>query len=450
LDGSLQKRVQQLLDSQIASLASRRVADGAALVVDHRTDEVLAWVNAGGFSDRAGGHIDKVLMRRQPGSALKPFAYALALERGWTAATLIDDAPLIESVGHGLHSFRNYSRHYYGPIRLREALGNSLNVPAVLAAQFTGRSELLERLHLLGFESLTQHPDFYGDGLALGNGEVTLFEMVQAYAALARAGEFRRLVWHLDDFGPRGRTVFSPEVSSVIAHILSDPGARRREFGASSVLNLPVQTGVKTGTSNDYRDAWALGFSDRYTVGVWMGNVDQRPMHEVTGSLGPALVLRAIFAELRRHQQSKPLFVSRKLVPRHICTKTGELASERCPTVPEWFRPDRAPRVKCTAHTDHQDHARKAPTAPVRLESPTPGLHIALDPRIPDELEGFAFRISAGPDPRRVEWILDDEVIAATPTFLWRPTRGTHTARARVWIMDREPIETDPVPFVVK
>ena len=325
-----------------------------------------------------------------------------------------------------------------------------MNVPAVLVAQFTGRSELLERLRLLGFDSLTQHPDFYGDGLALGNGEVTLFEMVQAYAALARGGEFRPLAWRLDSFRSPGRKGFSPEVSSVIAHILSDPDARRREFGASSVLNLPVQTAVKTGTSNDYRDAWALGFSDRYTIGVWMGNVDQRPMHEVTGSLGPALVLRAIFAELRRHHQSKALFVSRKLVRRHICTKTGELATDRCPSAPEWFRPDRLPQAKCTAHEDHQGHAPKAPTTPVRLESPTPGLHIALDPRIPDELEQFAFRISASPDAERVEWILDHEVIATTPTFLWHPTRGTHTAQARVWIADHEPIETDSVSFVVK
>jgi penicillin-binding protein 1C len=452
LDGSLQRRVQQLLDRQVENLASRRVGDGAALAVDHRTNEVLAWVNAGGLSDREGGHIDKVTTPRQPGSALKPFAYALALERGWTAATLIDDAPLVESVGHGVHNFRNYSRHYYGPIRLREALGNSLNVPAVLAAQFTGRSELLERLRLLGFDSLTQHPDFYGDGLALGNGEVTLFEMVQAYATLARGGEFRDLEWRFDNFGSRGREVFSPEVASVIARILSDPDARRREFGVGSVLNLPVQTAVKTGTSNDYRDAWALGFSDRYTVGVWMGNVDQRPMQEVTGSLGPALVLRAIFAELRRHKESRSLFLSRKLVPRHICTKTGELATDRCPIAPEWFRPDRVPVTKCTAHTDHQRYARKAPESAVRLESPTPGLHIALDPRIPDELERFAFRISAD-GAQRVEWILDEEVIATTqaaePAFLWHPTRGTHTAQARVWTAG-QPRETDPVSFIVK
>ena len=452
LDGSLQRRVQQLLDGQVTNLESRRVADGATLIVDHRRNEVLAWANAGGFSDREGGHIDKVTMLRQPGSALKPFVYALALEKGWTAATLLEDSPLVESVGHGVHNFRNYSRQYYGPIRLRHALGNSLNVPAVLAIQFTGRSELLEWLRLLGFDSLTQHPDFYGDGLALGNGEVTLFEMVQAYATLARSGEFRPLEWRLDavEFEESRRRVFGRGVSSVVVDILSDPDARRLEFGAGSVLNLPVQTAVKTGTSNDYRDAWALGFSDQYTVGVWMGNVDQRPMHEVTGSSGPALVLRGIFAELRRHKESKPLYLSRKLVSRQICTKTGKLATEQCPIAPEWFRPERAPQKKCTAHTDHQRHASLTPEAegPIRLESPTPGLHIALDPRIPDDLERFAFRISPV-DAERVEWILDDKVIGSSPTFLWHPTRGRHSAQARVWIAGQLR-ETEPVSFVVK
>jgi len=455
LDGSLQSVVQRLLDRQVETLASRRVGDGAALVIDHQANEVLAWVNAGGLSHREGGHIDKVTMPRQPGSALKPFVYALALERGWTAATLLDDSPLAEPVGHGLHRFRNYSRTYYGPLRLREALGNSLNVPAVLAAQYAGRSQLLERLRAHGFESLTQHSDFYGDGLALGNGEVTLYEMAQAYAALARGGEFRTLEWRFDsrEAGEMPRRVFDAEVSSLIADILSDPDARRREFGASSVLNLPVQTAVKTGTSNDYRDAWALGFSDRYTVGVWMGNVDQRPMHEITGSLGPALVLRAIFAELRRNQESKPLFLSRRLVARDICTRSGELPTGSCPTAREWFQPERVPTTTCSTHFSPEVFETS-----LRLESPTPGLHIALDPRIPDALEKFAFRLSAGIDARRVEWILDERVLAATDivepsssVYLWHPERGTHTARARVWTQGLdEPRETEAVSFVVK
>ena len=457
LDGSLQTLVRQLLDQRVESLASRRVADGAALVVDHEANEILAWVNAGGLSDREGAHIDKVTMPRQPGSALKPFVYALALERGWTAATLIDDSPLAEPVGHGRHRFRNYSRSYYGPIRLREALGNSLNVPAVLAAQYTGRAELLARLHALGFASLTQHSDYYGDGLALGNGEVTLYEMVQAYATLARGGRFEELSWVFDSpAGATDRRVFDPEVSSIIADILSDPDARRREFGTGSVLDLPIETAVKTGTSNDYHDAWALGFSDRYTIGVWMGNVDRRPMHEITGSMGPALVLRAIFAEVRRNQESRPLRLSRELTAQDICTHTGRLPTSACPTTREWFLPGSVPTTTCSTHSDLV--VEVAMEAVLRLESPTPGLHIALDPRIPDELERFVFRLTPGPDAKRVEWILDERIVAATDvlepassTYFWPPARGSHTARARVWREGVDaPLETEPVAFVVK
>ena len=296
------------------------MTDGALLVVDHTRDEVLAWVNGGGFEQEVGGQIDMVTTPRQPGSALKPFVYALAMERGWTPATVLDDAPLAEAVGNGLHSFRNYSRHYYGPVRLRDALGNSLNVPAVKAVQFTGRSDLQLRLRELGIESLSEHPDFYGDGLALGNGELSLFELVRAYTVLARGGVLRPLRFTLDAPATgESRRVFDPEVSSLVADILSDPDARALEFGRRSILALPRPTAVKTGTSNDYRDAWAVGFTDRYTVGVWMGNVDRRSMKEITGSVGPGLVLRAVFAELYRNEDAKPLFLSRKLRQAPIC-----------------------------------------------------------------------------------------------------------------------------------
>jgi penicillin-binding protein 1C len=171
LDGSLQRRAQRLLDRQIASLADRGVTDGAVLVVDHETDEILVWANGGGFTQEEGGQIDMVTVPRQPGSTLKPFAYALALERGFTAATVLVDEPIAEAVGTGLHNFRNYSRHYYGPIRLREALGNSLNVPAIKTVQFTGRVELFELLRKLGRADRASR--LLRDGLPR-NGELSL------------------------------------------------------------------------------------------------------------------------------------------------------------------------------------------------------------------------------------------------------------------------------------
>jgi penicillin-binding protein 1C len=460
LDASLQARVQAVLDRAVQDLAVRGVTDGAVLVADHRRDQILAWVGAFGFSDRPGGQIDKVTMPRQPGSTLKPLLYAVALERGWTAATLIEDAPLADSVGHGLHSYRNYSRQFYGPLRLREALGNSLNIPAVRTVRFVGHDVFLQKLRDLGFTSLSRPADFYGDGLALGNGEVTLYELVGGFAALARAGEFRPLGWRLDDGPDRhsSRQVLDSDASSIIADVLSDPQARRREFGAHSVLNLPVRTAVKTGTSNDHRDAWAVGFSDHHTVGVWMGNVDGTPTDGVSGSQGPALVLRAVFAELRRHGASDPPPISRRLRQRSVCAITGMVPGSSCPAVVEWFRQTRVPADRCAVHVGGPSES--VPGAPASdrsplLISPVQDLHLAKDPRIPDEHERFPLQLDDGARVRRTDWLVDGVLVASTGNgqdrWLWPVERGWHRVRARVWLdgSDRA-MFTPEVRFLVK
>ncbi len=464
LDAPLQERVQRILDSRLTDLRSAGIRNGAVLVADHRSDEVLAWVNGGGLTPtESGGWIDGVTTPRQPGSTLKPFLYALAIEMGWTAATLIDDSPLAEAVGSGLHNFHNYSRSYYGPLRLREALGNSLNIPAVRTIRFTGTDRFLDRLKLLGILSLSESPDFYGQGLALGDGEVSLFELVQAYAVLARQGEFRPLRTVLEASGPveGAHRVFSPEAASIIADILSDPQARRLEFGDGNVLRFPVQTAVKTGTSSDHRDSWIVGFSNRYTVGIWMGNLDRRPSNGVTGLAGPALVLRAVFAELNRRGDPRGLEMSPKLVSVAICAESGLRAGPHCPAVQEWFERDAVPSGYCTWHGEK--HKRDSPGTRVmagnagvlRLLQPTPGLHLAMDPRIPYELQAFALTVPEGLRVQRIEWIVDGEVAGVTgpevSRFPWRLSRGSHLVRARVW-RDRavESEETPEVRFYVE
>nr|XP_061811047.1 penicillin-binding protein 1A-like [Nerophis lumbriciformis] len=454
LDANLQRQAQAILDRRLAELGERRVGDGAVLVIDHQNDEILAWVNGGGFAKPDAGQVDKVLALRQPGSTLKPFVYATALESGWTAATVVDDAPLTGVVGHGMHQFRNYSRHYYGPLRVRQALANSLNVPAVKALAFAGRGPTLERLRELGFATLNEHPEHYGDGLALGTGEVSLYSLVSAYAALARGGELRPVSGLAEAPSVDRRRVFSAEVAGLIGSILSDAEARQLEFGSGSVIDLPIETAVKTGTSTDYRDAWAVGFSHRYTVGVWMGNVDGRPMAEVTGSTGPGLVLRAVFAEAHRHQRPAALGLSRRLARHPICRQSGARPSPTCPTAEEWFRPGREPLGACLLHGDHEVEIDGRALPAVRLTSPTPGLHLALDPRIPDPLERFPLRLADSAGVRRVEWIVDGRVASVTRgegEYLWPVERGSHSARARVWLVGQtEPRETQQVNFYVR
>lgn len=447
LDGDLQNRAQHILDQRLQDLHKHNVRNAAALVVDHQTREVLAWVNGGqAQAGMPGGWIDAVVTPRQPGSTLKPFLYALALQKGWTAATILYDLPLSEPVGSGLHNFRNYSRAHYGPLVLRDALGNSLNIPAVRTTQFVGVNNFLECLHELGFLSLQRHPEFYGDGLALGNGEVTLLELVRAYSVLAQRGFSAPLQIVLED-GPAkhfSQKIFSPEVVSLIADILSDPNARKLEFGAGGLLHLPVQTAVKTGTSTDYRDAWAVGFDHRFTVGVWMGNLDQKPMNGINGSRGPAFVLRSVFAELHRHQNTRPLYISPQLVKIEVCRDSGLIADDHCPAYREWFIPGTEPGPARAA--------LKAKSS-FYLLRPTHDLQLSMDPRIPDDREAFSFELAQIPKGARVDWYVDDALRATTSTtdYLWPMQRGEHRVQAIIrWGHHNRPAKTPRVRFVVK
>lgn len=464
LDSALQSRIQEILDRHLADLTNEDVHDGAVLVVDHQTDEVLAWVNSGGLSDEiAGGWIDAVTAPRQPGSTLKPFLYALALERGWTASTIIDDTPLSRPVGSGMHPFRNYSRKNYGPLRLREALGNSLNIPAVRTIQFIGVDNFLGRLHELGFASLDRNASHYGEGLALGNGEVTLLELVQAYNVLARGGIYHPLRFTLEGrkYGLSRRRIYSSEAASLVADILADREARRREFGSSNILSFPVQTAVKTGTSNDHRDSWAVGFNHLFTVGIWMGNLDGHATNGLTGTQGPGMILRSTFAELNRFQEARPLFLSPRLAMAKICRVTGGLAGPDCPTVLEKYLPGTSPQTSCDHHSGSSSIASASASRhdgnsiAVHLQQPTANLQMIMDPHIPDSLEAYPMRLADGRRATKTEWLIDGRLAGTTGRnishFMWPLARGGHLAQAQVWPEDGgQPVETPPVRFVVK
>jgi penicillin-binding protein 1C len=451
LDPYVQVKVQQILDGALAALARRKVRDGAVLVVDHARNEILAWVvgRSGARKEDAIG-FDTVLTPRQPGSTMKPLLYAIALEKGWTPATLIDDSELATAVGGGQHTFHNYSHVHYGLVRLREALGNSLNIPAVKTLEFVGGDEFLERLRRLGVTSLQQHPDFYGDGLALGNGEVSLYEMTQAYTALARRGRFLPLAATRDELAGRPETqAYSPEVTSLIGNILSDGDARMLEFGRG--LQFPVETAIKTGTSTDYRDSWAIAFDYAHTVGVWMGNLDNTPMDGVTGAIGPAMVVRSIFSELNRGQDTRGLWLSPRLVAGSTCRRGGQ---PPCETVSDWFVAGTEPRA-----TVAQRSSADRPSARYRLIEPTPGLQVARDPRIPVELQALPMmigtdRMVAEPlhDVRGIEWFVDGQRRAQTHNgkFAWPLAQGPHQVVARVRDSNGQDHLTAPVNFYVR
>ncbi len=457
IDLNLQAETQKILETRLNDIKEKNVKNGAVLIVDHSNNEILSWVVAGdSLTEYPGGAIDAVITPRQPGSTLKPLLYTIALEQVLTAATLIDDSPLRESVGVGMHTYHNYSRLHYGPISIREALGNSLNIPAIKTLQLIGTENFLKILNNLGIKSLDQHPDIYGDGLALGNGEITLYELVQAYTTLARHGQFMPLrsthQYAKDQNTHSKKRVFNKESSSLIANILSDKSARTREFGRGGLLNFPIQTAVKTGTSNDYRDSWAVGFNHKYTVGVWMGNMDRSSTKKVTGSVGPAYVLRSIFAELNQHQDSKALYLSPKLVKETVCKETGHapikssITEQKCTPFNEWFIPGTLPKPD-----QKLAHNPSSQSIPIRIQQPSPNLQMAMDPRIPDDKEQFKFTLNQTHEDIKVKWFLDEQLLAETTeaSYEWALERGQHRLRAEVVLGD-ELVETVVVGFLVK
>lgn len=352
LDRDLQRFVQAQTHDVVAALGRFNVSDGAALVVDNHTGDVLAYVGSPDyFSDADLGRNDGVQALRQPGSSLKPFTYELALERGMIrSTTILNDAPVAYAMPNGgLYQPVDYSGRFSGPVRVRYALANSLNAPAVQVLSKLGVGVLLDRLHELGFTHLQQPPSFYGLGLTLGSGEVSLWELVQAYSALARGGDFRPLHLTDDDAAPIARAIGERADWALVTDMLADPHARAKSFGLHSVLQMPFPAAVKTGTSSDFRDTWTVGYTRDYTVGTWVGNFDGAPMRGVSGVTGAGPLWNRIMLHLyERNDDPPPFEPPRGFVRAAICAATGRApspSSRDCgAVVQEWVRPQQLAR----------------------------------------------------------------------------------------------------------
>lgn len=438
LDATLQQFVQQTLRKRVVELRDRGVRNAAALVVDNATGAVLAWAVA----PEGGAYaIDPVLTPRQPGSTLKPFVYGLAMTRlGWQPDHVLEDSPLAERIDEGVHRYRNYSGRHYGRVSLRYALANSLNIPAVRTAQAVGVPAIVDELQRFGFTTFDKSSDYYGPAIVLGDGAVSLFDLVQGYASLARHGEFLPLRVLEDVPQPDPAGVLPAPVASLLANILSDPDARAAEFGSDSVLDLPLPTAVKTGTSSDYHDIWTLGFDDRYTVGVWMGRLDGKATDQLTGSLGPAPVLRQIFANLRMVAPYAGLWHSPALRATETCEWIGP---PPCVHRQDWYLPSRSDAV-----------AESAPSRPSpAIAQPLQGEMLAIDPRTPRASQQFQFALdSDGLAIRRVVWSVDGAPLAESggDSASWSLVSGAHRVSARVWVEgEASALELGPVAFSV-
>lgn len=283
IDAKLQQAVAAILEKNVQRLRNSNVHDSAAIVIENKTGKVLAYV--GTVSSSQFPHVDGVQAYRQAGSALKPFFYGKAIElKRITAASIMLDDPTAISWGKDVYRPANYDKNFYGPVSVREALGSSLNVPAVKTVLALGLHEsykVLQSIHL----SNLRDPDFYGVSMALGAVEVRLEDLANAYRTFANAGFYTPLQY-IDQDPAKPEKIYGPETSYVIGSILSDPNARSIGFGWDSPLETPFWTAVKTGTSKDYRDNWCVGFSEHYTVGVWTGNFNAEAMEKVSGVSG--------------------------------------------------------------------------------------------------------------------------------------------------------------------
>ncbi|MBU3664965.1 MAG: penicillin-binding protein 1C [Chthoniobacterales bacterium] len=301
LDLGLNRRVEQALAAQLARMAKHNANGAAAVVLHNPTGEVLALAGSGDYFAAGAGQVNGAWIARSPGSAVKPFTYLLALERGATPATVVADVPATFSTPTGIYRPNNYNHRFHGPVSLRNALGNSLNVAAVRALEIAGGPAALHRLlRELGLSTLAHPAEHYGLGLTLGNGEVRLLELANAYATLARGGIHRgfRLLAGGSNDDTAGRRLFGEASAYLVSDMLADNRARAASFGLESYLAFPFPVACKTGTSSDYRDNWAVGYTPEFTVAVWLGNPDGEPMRAITGVTGAAPAMREIMNHL--------------------------------------------------------------------------------------------------------------------------------------------------------
>jgi len=360
LDSKIQQETQNDVTQNVDGLKGYHVSNGAALVTNPATGEILAMVGSKNyFDEKNDGNVNVTLALRQPGSSIKPINYAVGLIKGYTAATDFIDGPIcFPTVQNQQYCPVNYDGKWHGVIQMRYALGNSINIPAVKMLELNGVPAMIATASAMGITTFTQ-PERYGLSLTLGGGEVTMLEMAQAYGVFANNGY--RISLHpilkvtsshgkvLDSYNPPSSPIFGkkilPEgVSFIISDILADNNARVMEFGANSALKIANQTvSVKTGTTNDLRDNWTIGYTPDYVVATWVGNDDNSPMSNIaSGITGAAPIWHDIMTYLLKDKNPHPYSRPPGVIQKKICSLSGLVpppdgTPNRCETRFEYF-----------------------------------------------------------------------------------------------------------------
>lgn len=423
LDGPLQREVEALVTERRRTLGAYHTDTTAlsVVVLDNHTGDILAHVGSPNFANaRDSGQNDGVLARRQPGSTLKPFIYALAIdELGYSPVTLLPDEPQHFKTAEHYFAPRNFDRKFRGQVRLRRALANSLNVPAVYTLEKLGEHNVLTKFNELGLTSLDQDAAHYGPALALGDGEITLLELAAAYACLARGGVTLSPRWLMDQPQNADRRVLSAGAAAQISEMLSDDAARREAFGAVNALDLPFPVAVKTGTSKGYRDTWTVGYTRGVTVAVWAGNFDGRPTERMTGASAAGPLFHSVFVSAARLLGSRvtqpgltrPLH-DEPLQAHRVCAEGDPWAASDCAhTLLEWLAPSQV--LPQSAGTKASPPPAIPAASTPSIAYPKPGMVFSYDPAIAEHRQKLMLKVDRPSSSQPATLYLNGQALAA-------------------------------------
>jgi penicillin-binding protein 1C len=483
LDPEIQERALTAARAFAPAFRARGADNLALMVADARSAEVLAYVGSADYFDADNkGAIDYCRTMRSSGSTLKPFIYGLGLESGaFTPNSILADMPVSFKDSRGEYSVSDFDDAYQGPMLYRVALGNSRNVPAIHVLEGVGLEAAYEYLGKFGIHDRKRPASFYGFGLAVGGVYTSLERLVAAYGCLAREGLAFDLRYLPDRQALSDSRLMSEDTARRLSMYLSDPANRLPGFEGTALAAFPFPVAVKTGSSNGYRDAWAIGYSRRYVIGVWAGHSDAKGTNHLTGS-GAAAVLLELFTALQedsaRGLNEEPFPPPRGSQGVRICPVSGLLAGDLCPkSVYEYFDPEDVPEAVCDVHTrilvDRRTGRPADPLTPegervlapatilpreyaafsaargyarpeeageslryasIRLRSPMDGIRVYIDPDTPARFQSLALRAEVSPAVPEIVWLVDglEFARAAYPyEARWPLSEGTHVFEAR-------------------
>lgn len=398
LDLSQQTAAQQAVEGHVNSLGYANVGNGAAVVIDPQTGQIRALVGSKNYANEKFGAVNMAITPRQPGSSFKPIVYGTGIEeKTISAATILHDEPT--DFGGG-YTPENYDLGYRGDVTVRQALANSLNIPAVEALDIIGIQDVLDQAEELGISTLDQSPSDYGLSLALGTGSVRLTELTNAYATFGNQGqrnEVHTILSITDKYedevytaDPDTDSAISAETSYIMSSILSDNEARAATFG-SSLTVFGHDVAVKTGTTEEYSDALTIGYTPSLAIGVWVGNNDNSPMQAIAGSIGAGPIWQGLMTQFLANTPNEPFSVPSSLVTRPICIGTGAVAEFEAgqPTYTEYFRPGTVPNQRCNTERPEpeQPEARPEDEDEEEEEQPTEDEEETTDEPLPGDTD---------------------------------------------------------------